>query len=388
MNDLDLFDEPSQEGSGQGGRGSRRAQRQARKRQRRRRRSGRAAIMFALAFLVAVVGGGGLIGYAALHDLLYPPDYKGQGSGDVTIQIKDGDSVSAMGDVLQQHDVVKSSRAFLKVAKKEPRASSIQPGFYRMRQRMSAVSALALLLDPKARAANQITIPEGLRVSQVVKTLSKKTGIPEPDFQRIVANPAGLGLPRYAKGKLEGYLYPGRYDLKPDSTARELLTLMVSRFKKTAADIDLERRAREAKTTPDKVITMASLVQAESGRSSDMPMISRVIYNRLKRNPPLFLKFDSTTLYGLNKFGIVASNEQIRSRNPYNTYQFPGLPPGAISNPGEHAIEAVFKPKKGSWLFFVTTDPERKITEYAETEEQFNRLRTKLNRYLATHGGG
>lgn len=383
MSDLDLFGEPRHDR----GRGGRRAQGQARKRQRRRRRSSRAAIMFALAFLVAVVGGGGLIGYVALHGVMVPPDYSGQGSGEVTVQIKDGDSVSAMANELERQKVVKSARAFLKVARSEPKASSIQPGFYQMRLRMSSSAALSRLLDPQAKAGNQITVPEGLRVSQVIKRLSKQTGIPERDFQRVAARPAGLGLPPYAKGKLEGYLFPGRYDLKPNATARELLAMMVARFKKTADDIDLETRASRAKTTPDKVITMASLVQAESGRPSDMPKISRVIYNRLKRQPPLFLKFDSTTLYGLNKFGIVASNEDIRSPSLYNTYNHPGLPPGAISNPGEHAIEAVFKPEKGDWLFFVATDPGRKITEYATTEAEFAVLKNKLDKYLRAHPG-
>ncbi|MCW2900537.1 MAG: aminodeoxychorismate lyase [Streptosporangiaceae bacterium] len=388
MNDLDLFGESSEQDPEQGGRGGRRAQRQARTRQRQRRRSGRAAILFAMAFLVAVVGGGGILGYAALHNLMVPPDYQGQGSGEVTVQIKDGDTVSAMGFRLQGQKVIKSSRAFLKVAQKEPRSSSIQPGYYRMRLRMSAAAAIALLLDPKARAGNQITVPEGLRVTQVVQLLAKKTGIPVRDFQRVTVRPVGLGLPTYAKGKLEGYLYPGRYDLKPNSTARELLTMMVARFKQTASDLNLEDRARQAKTTPDKVITMASLVQAESGRYSDMPKIARVIYNRLRRNPPMQLKFDSTTLYGLGKFGFVASNNDIRSPSPYNTYNHPGLPPGAISNPGQHAIEAVFKPEKGQWLFFVATDPDNKITEFAVTEAEFVRLKAKLDRYLARRGGG
>ncbi|MGH3390093.1 MAG: endolytic transglycosylase MltG, partial [Actinomadura sp.] len=166
MNDLDLFDEGPRRGGG-GGRGGRRAQRKAVKRQRRRRRNGRAAIMFALAFLVAVVGGGGLVGYAMLHKFMVPPDYTGQGSGDVTVQIEDGDSVSVMGGRLERERVVKSARAFVKVARTEPRANSIQPGYYRMRLQMSAAAALALLLDPQARAGNQITIPEGLRVSQI-----------------------------------------------------------------------------------------------------------------------------------------------------------------------------------------------------------------------------
>lgn len=343
--------------------------------------------MFALAFLVAVVGGGGLVGYAMLHKFMVPPDFTGQGNGDVTVQIEDGDSVSVMAGRLERERVVKSARAFIKVARTEPRANSIQPGYYRMRLEMSAAAALARLLDPQTRAGNQITIPEGLRVSQIVPLLAKKTGVPEEDFKRLVADPKRLGLPPYAKGRLEGYLFPGRYDLKPGASAEELLTMMVKRFKKSAEDLDLEQRAKAARTTPDKVITMASLIQSESGRHSDMPKISRVIFNRMRHNPPMYLKLDSTTLYGLNKFGIVASSTDITSESRYNTYNHPGLPPGAISNPGEHAIEAVFKPEKGAWLFFVATDPGRKITEFAETEEQFARLRTKLDKYLATHGG-
>jgi peptidoglycan lytic transglycosylase G len=387
MNDLDLFDEPPRGGRG-GGRGGRRAEQKARKRQRRRRRNGRAATLFALAFLVAVMGGGGLAAYVALRSYMIPPDYAGQGSGEVTVQIEDGDSVSVMGDRLERGRVVRSARAFVKVARKEPRAASIQPGYYRMRLRMSAAAALALLLDPKARAGNQITIPEGLRISQIVPLLARKTGLPQKDFQRLVDDPGDLGLPSYAHGRLEGYLYPGRYDLKPGASARELLTMMVDRFKKTASELELEDRARAAKTTPDKVITMASLIQAESGRHSDMPKISRVIFNRLRHKPPMYLKLDSTTLYGLNKFGIVASSTDIASPSRYNTYNHPGLPPGAISNPGEHAINAVFEPAKGDWLFFVATDPDRKITEYAETEQEFARLRAKLDKYLATHGRG
>ncbi|GLW66995.1 ABC transporter substrate-binding protein [Actinomadura rubrobrunea] len=401
MSDLDLFSDPYGErpyghsgydDSGRDGRQgpppSRRDRRNARKRQRRKRRNGRAAVLFALAFLVAVVGTGGVLGLAWLDHRLHPPDYEGQGTGSVTVQIKEGDSGAVIGATLEEHGVVKSSRAFVKAYGREPRASSIQPGFYQMRKRMSSAAAMALLLDPKSRASNQITIPEGLRVSQVVQRLARKTGIPESEFTKVVRNPKGLGLPPYAKGKVEGYLFPGRYDLDPNGSAEEILKQMVDRFKQTADRMELEERARRARMNPGSVITMASLIQAESGRPSDMPKISRVIYNRLRHKPePMFLKFDSTTLYGLNKFGYVASNEDIRSQNPYNTYQHPGLPPGAISNPGESAIEAVFEPEPGDWLFFVTTDPKNRITEYAETEAEFNRLRAKLNAYLARNGG-
>jgi uncharacterized YceG family protein len=386
MNDLDLFSDPSRGGGHlPSERLGRRAQRVARKRQRRRRVGSRAATFFALAFLVAVVGGGGLLGYAALRSYMIPPDYSGQGIGQVVVQIKDGDSAKTMGDRLQGAQVVKSSRAFVKVAKKEPKAQSIQPGFYTMREHMAAGAALTLLLDPQSRAGNQITVPEGLRAQEVLQQLAKKTGIPLRDFQQAVAKPAGLGLPSYAKGRVEGFLFPARYDLNPSASARDIIKMMVARFNREAADADLERRARAAHLTPGQVVTVASLLQAEGGRHSDYPKIARVIYNRVRLGKPLQL--DTTVLYALNKRDLRVFNKDTQVKSPYNTYLIKGLPPGAIDSPGLAAIESAMRPAKGDWLFFVTTDPGRKITEFTDNQEDFGRLKAKLDRYLATHGG-
>ncbi|RAY17229.1 endolytic transglycosylase MltG [Actinomadura craniellae] len=383
MNDLDLFSEPPRGSRGRGGRG---AQRTARKRQRRRRVNGRAAALFALAFLVAVVGGGGLLGYAYLDDLVNPPDYEGAGSGSVVVQIHEGDSVARMGVRLQEHNVIKDERAFNKLALREPRSSSIQPGFYQMRLRMSAKSALDLLLDPKAVSGNQIIIPEGRRVSQVIVELSKKTGVPKAEYEKVVRSPAKLGLPDYANGKVEGYLFPGRYDLDPKGTATTHLKQMVDRYKQVTEAMDLENRARQMKTTPAKVIAMASIIQAESGKAEDMPKISRVIYNRFAKN--MQLQMDSTVMYALNKFGLHASSSELNVQSPYNTYRNHGLPPGAISNPGEKAIKAVFEPATGPWVYFVTTDPDQGITEFATTQAEHDRLVAKYNEWRRKRGGG
>ncbi|MEW2360300.1 endolytic transglycosylase MltG, partial [Spirillospora sp. NPDC029432] len=388
---------PGRQGRGGGGRGGRggrggpppgRGGRGPRQRQRRKANNGKAAFLFAMAFLVAIVGTGGLFGVAWLDKRMNPPDYEGSGTGNVTVQIKDGDSGSTIATTLLEHKVVKSTAAFIEVYGKNPKAAGIQPGFYQLRKEMSSAAAMALLLDPKSRAGNQITIPEGLRALKVAEVLSKKTGIPENDFVKVIRRPTGLGLPDYAKGKIEGYLFPGQYNLNPNASAKEILKSMVDRFNQWATRYDLAGKAQEAKMNPATAITMASLIQAESGKPEDMPKISRVIYNRLQHKPvPMFLKFDSTTLYGLGKYGIVASSEDIKSKNRYNTYNYAGLPPGAIANPGEAAVEAVFEPEEGDWLFFVATDPKNKITEFADDETEFERLKAKLNAYLAANGG-
>jgi UPF0755 protein len=281
--------------------------------------------------------------------------------------------------------VVKSSRAFVKVAKKDPKSQTVQPGFYTMREHMAASAALALLLDPRSRAGNQITVPEGLRAQEIIQQLAKKTGIPLHDFQQVLSDPAGLGLPSYAKGRAEGYLFPARYDLNPNATARDIIKMMVDRFNREAADADLVNRARAAHLTPGQVVIVASLLQAEGGRHSDYPKIARVIYNRVHLGKPLQL--DTTVLYALNKRNLRVFNKDTQVKSPYNTYLIKGLPPGAIDSPGLAAMAAAMRPAHGDWLFFVTTDPGRKITEFTDNQQDFARLKAKLDRYLATHGG-
>ncbi|MFD0686312.1 endolytic transglycosylase MltG [Actinomadura fibrosa] len=385
MNDLDLFSDPYGDGHAPDGPPGRRDRRSARRRQKRRRRSGRAAALFALAFIVAVFGTAGVLGVAMLDNRLHPPDYDGSGSGAVTVQIKDGASGSVIGLTLEQHRVVKSSRAFVKAYAKESRASSIQPGFYQMRLKMSSKAAMALLLDPKSRAGSQITIPEGRRAVEVFELLAKKTGIPVRDFQAAAKKGQQLGLPSYAKGRIEGYLYPGRYDLDPNGSAQQILKQMVERFNKEAESVDLVGKAREADLSPATVVTLASLVQAEGGKPEDLPKISRVIYNRVARGMPL--QFDTTVLYALNKRTLTVTNQDLAVDSPYNTYKHKGLPPGPISNPGPDAIEAAVAPEKGKWIFFTATDPTNKVTEFAETEAQRLELEKKFRAWQRAHPG-
>ncbi|MFG2006958.1 endolytic transglycosylase MltG [Spirillospora sp. NPDC048911] len=400
MNELDLFSEPN--GPDQYGQGhdpyaqghladerlSRGAQRQTRKKQKRKKQSGRAAVFFALAFIVALVGTGGVFGFAWLDNRLHPPDYEGGGDGNVTVQIKEGDSGSAIATTLQSHNVVKSVRAFVKVYGNEPKADKVQPGFYQMRLQMSSKAAMALLLDPKSRSGNQLIVREGIRSLELFQELQKKTGIPAAKFQAVAANTKGLGLPSYSGGKLEGYLYPGRYDINPNATPRQIIKQMVDRYNKTVADLDLEAKARRAKMTPAKVITMASLIQAEGGKTDDFPKIARVIYNRIKIGMPL--QFDSTVLYILNKRTLnVREGDIERTRSsPYSTYGNKGLPPGPISNPGKDAIEAVMNPTPGEkWIYFIATDPTNQVTEFAETEAQFRVLEAKFRAWQRANPG-
>lgn len=338
-----------------------------------RKRSGLVTAL-ALVILFASLGGGGYYGYLELSDRFGVADYQGEGTGRVTIEVAEGDYTSDVGQTLVEADVVKSVTAFVRAAGE--RLQGLQPGFYVMRKQMSAAAAVALLLDPKSRTG-VVNIPPGKWASEIYTQLSKSTGIPVAKFKKV--DPRTLGLPRAAKGNVEGYLYPGRYDLPPDATAQELLAMMVARFKQETRDVDFSR-ARRAGLTPGEVMTVASLIEAEAGRPSDYRKISRVIYNRLKAN--MRLQFDTAILYAWQQRTLDVRNRHLEIDSPYNVYRHDGLPPGPIGNPGIEAIKAALNPAPGKWLYFVATNPTKRITKYADDYEDFLKLKAEFERWL------
>ncbi|MEU1878140.1 endolytic transglycosylase MltG [Streptosporangium sp. NPDC020072] len=362
--------------------GSRRGSRQSpgrrgRRRRRRRNRGGFLAPMLAVIVLIGGLGAAGFYGYTWLREVTTPQDYAGEGSGEVVIEIKDGQTASDVAQTLEKQDVVKSARTFTGAVADAGKSASLQPGEYRMRKRMSSAAAVKLL-DPSLRLLERVTLKEGLRLSDTLATLAKETGKPLKEFQQAAKNVKALGLPGYAKGRLEGYAFPATYDITPKMTAADILTAMVDRFNQTADKDGLVSAAKSLGHTPHEIMTIASIVQAESGSVEDMSKVARVIYNRLDGNRKL--EMDSTVMYGLNKYGISATNADLESKSPYNTYKRLGLPPGPIANPGDHAIQAALDPAKGDWIWFVTTDPKRGITKFASTEAEFFQLKAEFEK--------
>jgi len=310
----------------------------------------------------------------------HPADYAGPGTGYVVVQVTSGATPTSLGPKLAELGVVASARAFVLAAEHSSDQNGLLPGFYGMHYHMKASLAYALLLDPKNLVQVTVTIPEGWRLSQVVAWLGAKSGIPASAYQKVLMHPASLGLPAYASGNPEGYLFPATYEVQPHETALGVLSGMVQRFDQEAAAVNLPVAARQVNLTEAQVITMASLVQAEGGRLSDYPKIARVIYNRLDQGIPLQL--DSTVLYGLNTYGIIANDQQLNSTSPYNTYKHKGLTPGPIDNPGNAAIQAVLHPASGNWLYFVTVNPKTGETLFTASQAQFQQFRAELEHNL------
>ena len=345
-----------------------------------RRRFRWIAPLAALLVIVIPLAVGGVYAYSLYMGKYHPADYAGDGTGSVVVQVTSGDTPTSLAPKLVQLSVVASSRAFVLAAEHSSNPAGLLPGFYGMHKHMQASLAYALLLNPKDLVQVTVTIPEGLRLSQTTTLLGAKSGIPATAYATALKDPASLGLPSYANGKAEGYLFPATYEVLPHETALGVLKGMVQRFDQEAATVNLSAAASQMHLKPGQVIIMASLVQAEGGRLSDYPKIARVIYNRLAQGIPLQL--DSTVLYGLNTYGIIANDQQLNSSSPYNTYRHKGLPPGPIDSPGNAAIQAVLHPAPGNWIYFVTVNPKTGETLFTSSEAQFEQFRQELQKNL------
>jgi len=350
---------------------------------RKRRTRGRMAFLVAGLVIAAILVAVGGVGYSYLRKYVIPPDFAGPGTGSIVVQIKPGETASTVGQRLAALGVVDSARAFSLAAKDSSRGRSLEPGYYRLHRHMKASLAFALLLTPSSRVQTRIAIPEGYRLSQIIATLGKQTGNLK-GYQQAVANPASLGLPAFAKGSPEGYLFPATYDIQPQTSPLAVLRSMVLRFDQEAASVSLPSAAARAQLSESDVITVASLIQAEGKRPQDLPKIARVIYNRLNQSPPMPLQLDTTVLYALHSSATDVTIPQTQVNSPYNTYLHAGLPPGPIDSPGDAAIQAALHPAAGNWTYFLTVDPKTGLTLFTNSFTQFQQFQAQLSKNRGT----
>lgn len=347
-----------------------------------RHRSGVGRLLGLLVAVVVIIG----IGWGAISLLRTSSggdDYAGPGSGSVTIVVKKGDSITAMGATLADADVVKSVDAFVSAATANEQANTIGPGSYTLRKQMSGDQAIALMLDPVSRASSRLVLPEGLRLTQTIELAAEAARLPVSDFEAVLQNPERLRLPRWANDRPEGFMFPATYDLTGDESAQSLIRGFVKRFEQASSDTELVTRAAQIGRTPYEVLIIASLLQGE-GTPNDFAKIARVVYNRLDAGMPL--QFDSTTAYGLGITQLNLTQEQLDSNTPYNTYVIKGLPPTPINSPGDAAIEAALTPARGKWLYFVTVNPDTKETKFAKSYDKFLEFKREYQAYLDSAG--
>ena len=340
-----------------------------------RRGPGRVIAVLVVLLLLAALVAGGVYAAGKIFGGDAPEDFSGSGSGEALVQIMPGDNAGDVGATLVEEGVVASRLAFFEVARDDPRAGSLQPGFYQLKQQMSAESAFELLLDPSARVLGRVTVPEGLTVPQTLETLAAGSEIPLEDFQAAAEDPASLGLPEYADGELEGFLFPATYEIEPGSTATQVLSQLVARFTQAAESVGLEEGAASLGLTPYEVVIVASLIEREVKLDEEYGKVARVVYNRLDQGIPLGI--DAAVLFGVGKTaGGELTASDLAEDTPYENRRQRGLPPTPIASPGEATLEGALNPVDGDILYYVLATKEGE-TFFTDDYQEFLDQRDK-----------
>jgi UPF0755 protein len=364
--------------------------------ERKRRRGRSVAALLMVVVLLGILGGAGWWGFGKVQGYFSVKDFAGAGTGSVTVQVVNGDGGTDIGNKLVTAGVVKSAKAFIDAFDANPDSKNVEPGFYKLRKQMKASLAMAALLARDKnntlinKVSTQVTIPEGLISLQIFNALSKATNIPVDDFKKAAADPAALGVPAYwltrEDGKpmpkppsIEGFLYPDTYDFDPGLDATAILKQMVGRFLTVVGQLKFtDNIQQKLGISPYEGLIAASIAQVEAQKAKDMPGVARVLYNRAYKNFACnCLGLDSTVNYWLRvtgrealDSGSISANLMHDKSNPYDTYDFPGLPPGPISSPGQDALNAAMTAPASNNYYFLAIDTAGN-TAFAENYTQF-----------------
>jgi UPF0755 protein len=267
------------------------------------------------------------------------------------MEISKGEGVKETARRLQQRGIIRSSTAFVMLARLLGEHHRIQAGEYRFEGPLSPVEVLRKLTRGDVYL-HSVTIPEGWTAAQIAAKLAEE-GLADPKrFIRLCQDPDFVrSLLGFRAPSLEGFLFPETYLLPKGWAEERILKTMVERFH-LIFDERLQERARQMGWTTLQVVTLASLIEKETGRPEERSLISGVFHRRLKLG--MRLESDPSVIYGLKDFDGNLRREDLHRNHPYNTYLLAGLPPGPICNPGLESIRAALYPLDQGYLYFVS----------------------------------
>jgi UPF0755 protein len=316
-------------------------------------------------FLLAVAGT--LAWAAALFAIRSP--WKGYGGDSARIEIPPGTSTRSILETLERERVVRSRHLAYAALRLLFRGKSLKAGEYRFEGPRSTEEVLRTLVEGKV-VTYRVTIPEGLSAEETFELLAREGLAPLGEFHALFTEPALLaGVPAGAPS-LEGFLGPDTYLFTRSEGARGIVSTFVSSFRRSLPE-RFEERARDLGRTPLEAVTLASIVEKETGVASERSLVSAVYHNRLRVGMPL--QCDPTTIYALRRKGLWTgslTHEQLALDDPYNTYVKPGLPPGPIASPGAAALEAAVAPADVPYLYFVAVGDGSEEHRFAVTYEE------------------
>ncbi|MDA3903146.1 MAG: endolytic transglycosylase MltG [Desulfuromusa sp.] len=267
----------------------------------------------------------------------------------VQLQISPGTGLNKIALDLQDAGLVRSALAVKLLARWNQQSGQIQAGNYRFSDPATPGEILQRLIQGDVEKVS-LTIPEGFTLQQIIARAAEQGFGQKERLLGLAYNADFIHSLKIEAVSLEGYLFPETYLFAPGIGEKELLKMMVAQFR-SHADSKLKKEAEKLGLTPHQWLTLASIIEKETGIVAEMPLISSVFHNRLKRKIPL--QTDPTVIYGIENFDGNITRKHLTTPTPYNTYLIRGLPPGPIASPGLAALEAAVRPAETKFLYFV-----------------------------------
>jgi len=301
-----------------------------------------------------------------------PADASGQ---EQVIVIETGKSLKAISKLLAQKKIVTDDTLFTLLVRYKKTARKIQAGEYSLSSTMTPEQILTTLVQGRV-LLHRLTIPEGMNLEQTAHIVESSGFGSKQDFLALAASPQFAEKLQINADTLEGYLFPETYFFRRDTPQRQIIRQMVQRFNEVYTP-QWQARTRDLGFSIHEIVILASIIEKETGDSSERPVIASVFHNRLKRG--MRLESDPTVIYGIPDFNGNITRKDLETTTEYNTYRIKGLPKGPIANPGKLSLEAALFPASTDFLFFVSrNDTTHKFSKnYEEHKRAVRRYQIK-----------
>ena len=326
-------------------------------------------LVIGLIVLVVILAASAAVTRTAIWGRLHDP-FKGYPGEEQFVVVAPGTGTAAIGRRLVAAGVIRDELAFRAALWWTGRSRALQAGEYRFDRPIAAVDVIDRLSKGEVYT-RRLTFPEGLTIREMADIFETRGFGKRTEFIKAAANASLIKTLDPEADDLEGYLFPETYALPRDVPADRVIAMMVDRFR-TVYTEDWRRRAEAEGLTTRQVMTLASLVEKETAQADERPVVAAVYRNRMKIG--MALQADPTVVYAMQKAGKYNGNirrEDLAMDSPYNTYRYPGLPPGPIAAPGAKSIEAVLMPATVPYLYFVSRNDGSHV--FSQTLEEHNR---------------
>jgi UPF0755 protein len=271
----------------------------------------------------------------------------------VEVEIPLGSTPNTIAELLAQQELIRHPKAFYYYTRLKGISQDLKAGTYLLDAAWT-VEEIALALTKGGSVATvRFTIPEGLNLEQIAQRIEAAGLVTADEFLETAAKHEFeydflKDIPEGPK-RLEGFLFPDTYEVRAGATSKDIIAMMLRRFEQIYND-EYRQRQQELGLSTLELVTMASIVEREAKLDEERKIIAGVFYNRLQQN--WLLQSCATVQYLLDEPREVLLNKDLEIESPYNTYKYPGLPPGPIASPGKASLEAALYPADVDYLFF------------------------------------